>query len=109
MSLTPTVPELDVSLRGLTDWQQFGLHLPGIQPSDITVIEKDKHGDSKNQKLALYQQWLSVCPAASWKDVINALEIIREMTIAKSVRDKHTITPPQQNKVKLFYRFVNPL
>ncbi len=97
----PTVAELDTCLRDLTNWQQFGLHLPGIDSSDITIIEKDKDRDTINQRIVLYQKWLSVWSTASWKDVVNALEEIREMVIAKSVRDKYDINTKSTSELKV--------
>ncbi len=93
----PTVANLDTCLRDLTNWQDFGIHLPGIYPSDITIIENDKARDMINQRIALYQKWLSVCPTASWRNVVIALEKIREMTIAESVRDKYDINTTQDS------------
>ncbi len=97
MSFAPTVAKLDIRLKDLTNWQQFGTHLPGIDPSDITIIENDKVGDMIKQKIALYQKWISVCPTASWKDVVIALETIREKTIAESIRDKYDINTTQDS------------
>ncbi len=100
MSLAPTavtVAELDTCLRDLTNWQLFGSFLPGIHSSDITIIENDKDSDMNNQKIALYHKWLSVCPTASWKDVVNALEKIGELTIAGSVQAKYYSNTTQKS------------
>ena len=78
--------ELDKHLQNLVDWQQFALCLPGIQQSDISIIEKDKSGNTNAQKRGLYEKWLKKYPSASWSDVVRALEIVGENAIASSIR-----------------------
>ena len=82
----PTPAELQVQLHSLVNWETFGLHLPGIESSDIEKIQRDKfHVDQ--QKLSLFNKWLSVCPKASWSHVIIALEKAKEKSLANEVTE----------------------
>ena len=80
----PTPAELQVQLHSLVNWETFGLQLPEIESSDIEKIQRDKsHVDQ--QKLSLFNKWLSVCPEASWSHVITALEKAQEKALAINV------------------------
>lgn len=85
----PTIPELNQQLKDLVSWQEFALYLPGIDQTDIRVIESDKRDDISSQKIALYEKWLHVYPEALWVDVIRALETVRENSIAKQLMEKY--------------------
>ena len=80
----PTHAELQKQLDSLVHWEKFGLHLPGIESSDIERIKRDKSCVDE-QKLSLYNRWLSVCLNTSWSDVITALETAEEKTLANKV------------------------
>ena len=82
----PTVRELDQHLKDLVNWERFATHLPNIEQSYLDIIKKDEH-DVLNQKLALYKKWLKVCPTASWNDVIQALELIEEHSLASNLKE----------------------
>ena len=73
----PTPAELQVQLHSLVNWETFGLHLPGIENSDIEKIKLDRL-EVDQRKLSFYNKWLSVCPEASWSHVITALEKAKE-------------------------------
>ena len=80
----PTLAELQVQLHSLVNWETFGLHLPGIESSEIEKIKLNKP-EVDQKKLSLYNKWLSVCPEASWNHVITALETAQEKTLANKV------------------------
>ena len=81
----PSICELDEKLKGLVEWEIFGVHLNGIEGQHIQSIKKDP-GSNSLKKLALYHKWLSVYPNASWRHVLIALEKADESTLAKNVR-----------------------
>ena len=87
-----TVRDLDDHLRDLVKWKRFALYLPGIDYSEIQVIDTKNHGDVPEQKLLLFSKWLSVHPKATWQDVTQALEKADEFTIANKLRIK--LLPP---------------
>ena len=81
-----TVRDLDDHLRDLVKWKRFALYLPGIDQSDIEVIDTEKHDDVAEQKLLLFSKWLSVHPKATWEDVIQALEKSDELKMANKLK-----------------------
>ena len=89
----PTVQEMDECLKSLVNWQRFAIHLPEIEPEDISIIVNNKRDDICDQRLALYEKWLHAYPNASWDDVIQALEIVKENTIARKLKVKFSNTP----------------
>ena len=95
-----TVPELDKCLRDLVNWQRFAVHLPQIDQTDIRIIEKNNRDDVVDQKLALYEAWLKVCPDASWDNVIHALESVKENTLASKIKGKFPITAQKEQNLK---------
>ena len=87
-----TVRDLDDHLRDLVKWKRFALNLPGIDQSDIEVIVTEKRDDVAEQKLLLFDKWLSVYPKATWQDVTQALEKADKFTIANKLGMK--LLPP---------------
>ena len=97
----PNFKELDEHLSGIVKWERFALYLPGIKYEDIAIIQRNERDDVVNQKIALYNKWLKVCPTASWRDVINALEKVEENTVAEQIQKKFpteisAMSPKQQ-------------
>ena len=86
------VRDLDDNLRDLVKWKRFALYLPGIDQSDIEVIDTEKRDDVAEQKLLLFSKWLSVHPKATWQEVVLALEKTDEFTIANKLGMK--LLPP---------------
>ena len=89
----PEIQELDQYLGDLVKgWERFALHLPGIDQADIDVIKENSRDDVVDRKMTLYKKWLRVFPSASWSDVIQALEKVKENTIASSLRSKFPVS-----------------
>ena len=83
----PTERELDLELAELVNWQRFATHLPNLTRGDIEQIKQDNR-DVQRQKLELYGTWLRRCPNASWNDIVSALEISKEITLANVIKIK---------------------
>ena len=83
----PTMPELLEWLDELVEWQTFAHFLPKMERHFVAIIERNK-SDVTNQKIALYNKWLSVCPEANWGHVIDALEKSKETNVVKKVKEK---------------------
>ena len=81
----PTEAELDQHLKRFIDWYSFALHLPGMEQTHISELKENNPCDVKQQKLDLYAKWLSLCPSASWSDVVQALEDVGEFTMANEI------------------------
>uniref|UniRef100_A0A1X7SNR8 Death domain-containing protein n=1 Tax=Amphimedon queenslandica TaxID=400682 RepID=A0A1X7SNR8_AMPQE len=82
----PGISLLTLWLEPLVDWQPFGSCLPGITQHDVSIIEAES-SSVNDQKRKLYSKWLSVSPEATWNDVITALKIRRENTLAQNIKE----------------------
>ena len=81
----PTVNELSVALKKITEWKTFAVSLSQrIEPHHITEIQANESTISE-RKLALYMKWLQVCPDAKWSDVVTALKAIDEHALADTL------------------------
>uniref|UniRef100_A0A1X7SZV2 Uncharacterized protein n=1 Tax=Amphimedon queenslandica TaxID=400682 RepID=A0A1X7SZV2_AMPQE len=87
MNDRPTVSLLIQWLDPLVDWQSFGCCLPGITQHDVSKIEAD-YSKVNDRKRELYSKWLSVYSEAKWSDVITALTIRKENTLAQNIIDR---------------------
>ena len=96
VSVRPNYDQLIESLDTLVNWQKFGTFLPGIKSEDIQVIERDNKGTDK-QKATLFSKWLSVCPKASWQDVMSALQKSRELALESLIYQKLNISSSTTN------------
>ncbi len=100
VALELTVATLDEQLSRLVDWEKFGLQLRGVKNEDIETIKKNHPADNAGQRLALYHKWLTVCPDASWSDVVIALEKAGEYTLAEHIKIRqHNIGPHDRKEV----------
>ena len=93
MTAILTEKELVKELTRLVHWESFALQLPRIENSHIQIIKRD-HPYVDDQKLALFGKWLRLTPEASWKHVIDALEVVDENAIAEDIRRSKVYTNP---------------
>ena len=82
----PDVPLLIQWLQPLVNWKQFGMCLPGMSEHDISKIEAE-HAKIEDKKLALYSEWLSVHPKATWSIVITTLMNLKKNKLAQNIKD----------------------
>ncbi len=83
------VSELSIALRELDEWDIFATHLPDITQTDIRAIKCEVPGNTEQQKMALFNKWLKVCPNASWSNIVTALSTIRENTLALKIKSEY--------------------
>ena len=85
------------------DRHSFALRLPGMEERHISLTTENSPHDVEKQKLALYKKWLSVCPSASWSDVVQALEDVGEFTIANEIKNniRLALMPVQFENIEL--------
>ena len=88
MDRRPTVLELVDALRTLTKWTNFAQNLPNIEEHHIDKIKAENKDDIDEQKRVLFNKWLSICPGATFRHVISALEKSHNGTLADSLREK---------------------
>ena len=110
-----TERDLDEQLNDLVEWERFGLYLPGMTSHGIEKITKQKDSDCL-KKLALYKEWLKICPSPAWEDIIMALEKVGENTLASKIKQKtNTCSSPSKenqqviNKVKVSKHVIDEL
>ena len=83
-----TVQSIDEALKRLVKWKRFALNLPEIDETTLSIIEENRPLSVVDQKIDLYEEWLRVCPSASWEHIIAALEIAGEKRIASELEMK---------------------
>uniref|UniRef100_A0A1X7T5T9 Death domain-containing protein n=1 Tax=Amphimedon queenslandica TaxID=400682 RepID=A0A1X7T5T9_AMPQE len=84
----PDISLLIQWLEPLVPWKQFGSCLVEMKEHDILKIEQENiHLQTEHKKFALYSKWLSVNPKATWRDVIDALENIKENTLVQDIKN----------------------
>ncbi len=84
---TPLVHELTDALTDLVDWETFGVYLKGVKYEHILAIQK-KAFSNEEGKLQLFHKWLTVCPDASWDNVVEALEKTSLIVLAEKVKNE---------------------
>ena len=94
MKTTPTVRTLCFELEQLVDWQLLMLNL-GIQKHKNDIIERNFPQDVDRQKQEAFDMWLRVMPNACWKDVIDALFVMKENTLARELTRKYNWKDPR--------------
>ena len=70
----------------MTDWKLFGVSLDVPVENLDTIKLNDPHGGVENWKMEMFQFWLRSKPDASWKDVVQALELNRHDLLAARVK-----------------------
>ena len=106
MAECPEVRDLIQQLSSLVHWENFAINLKGIKHHEIEIIKKE-NSKVDEQKRALFNKWLSLCPDASWFDVISALDRAQEITLAEKVRRRCNCKqePRQDNPISHEIKF----
>ena len=105
---TPQISELTTELSSITEWQDFAVHLPNIEMTHIRQIEAQYKTISR-QKLALFENWLDLCPKASWEDVKNALHKVGQNAVAEKLPKPRSSIKPQPATPSAEQSLLNPI
>ena len=70
-------------------WQTLGIQL-GMTEDEIREIEQDHPGDTARRRTAMLDKWLRKEENPSWVSIIEALESMSEVNLAKKIRKKYT-------------------
>ena len=83
----PTVELLLKELKEVTDdWITVGVLL-GVPVNKLKTIKlDDPHGGVENWKIEMFHFWLRCKPDASWKDVVQTLELTDHGLLAARVK-----------------------
>lgn len=73
-----------------TEWYRLGLEL-GIDEEEMNIIEHDHKHSVMNALKATYNHWLHQItdPPPSWWEIVNALQQIKENSLAKKIKEKY--------------------
>ena len=83
----PTIQLLTKDVK-VARWQTLGIHL-GMTEDEIREIEQDYSGDTARRRTAMLDKWLRKEENPSWVSIIEALESMSEVNLAKKMRKKH--------------------
>ena len=86
MEKRPEVKDLVQQLKKLVRWEQFAENLPKIEQHHIKIIKAENKDNIDGQKRDLFNKWLAIYLGAKYSDVVEALEIAGETTLAGDVR-----------------------
>ncbi len=78
----------------------------GVEKFENDKIEKNFPNDIDRQKQEAFDKWLRMKPDACWKDVIDALYKMEEITLASSLAKKYAWEDP---RVRIQLLFINML
>ena len=86
--------ELVSELDQIVDWQLLMLNL-GVEKHKNDKIERNFPQDVNRQKQEAFDQWLRETPDACWKDIIDALFVMEENTLARKLTRKYNWKDPR--------------
>ena len=87
----PTIKQLTIELyKNLaSEWNLIGILL-GISDGELSTISQREHGDPQKCLVAMLSVWLhQTNPAASWREIANAVDFIGKQDIAQQIRQKY--------------------
>ncbi|XP_064387766.1 uncharacterized protein LOC135335953 isoform X2 [Halichondria panicea] len=78
----------------VNNWQLLMINM-GVEKFENDKIEKNFQNDTDRQKQEAFDKWLRMKPDACWKDVIDALYEIEEITLASILTRKYAWEDPR--------------
>ncbi len=94
MKSRPTLKDLMKELDPINKWQLLMINL-GVKKSENDKIEINFRCDIDRQKQEAFDKWLRMKPYACWKNVIDALYEMEEITLASSLARKYAWEDPR--------------
>ena len=79
--------DLSFELKTVANWSLLGINL-GVPIHELSRIEQAYRG-SERQKLQMLDLWLQRSHAPSWREVVNALELMGEIRVAERIQQKY--------------------
>ena len=73
------------------------MYLRGIGYVSTQAIQRE-YPSATRRKLALFNEWLRMCPDATWEHVIHALETAGENVIASDIRRDYSTPSSEEPK-----------
>ena len=72
----------------MSDWHTLGLNLD-LKYQQLKEIEKNHRGDDKVCKTKVLSCWLDNTLIPTWEDVVEALNLMDEHTVANKIQRKY--------------------
>lgn len=92
-----TIQLLLEELVEVDDWYTLGVAL-GVPVSQLKGIRESNPHDGRDRwKIEMFQLWLNSKPAASWADIIRAVEQLGHLSLAASLKSKYMSELTQQS------------
>ena len=79
--------DLSFELKTVANWCLLGIN-HGVPIHELSRIEQAYRG-SERKKLQMLDLWLQRSHAPSWREVVNALELMGEMRVAERIQQKY--------------------
>ena len=81
-------PQLkDLILVRTVKWYELGLQLE-VEGKDLDVIQANNQNNIEACKREMFSKWLGITPNASYQQVVEALQIVGEISEADHLRKK---------------------
>ncbi|XP_064388636.1 uncharacterized protein LOC135336701 isoform X2 [Halichondria panicea] len=90
----PMMKDLMKELVSVVDWQLLMINM-GMEKYENDKIERNFGCDIDRQKQEAFDKWLRKKPNACWKNVIDALYEIEEITLASSLAKRYNWKDPR--------------
>ena len=78
-----------MELLEVSDWELLGIYL-GVSPSTLHNVKRE-NTRVESMKYNMLAEWLKSTPEASWKDVVSALTVMKEICVAKIIKEKYNV------------------
>ena len=98
-AVKPCVKTLCNELVSVSDWRKLGLNLD-VQDYELDQIERSRPAEGiDGWKRETFSLWLRHKSSASWGDVVEALQRMRENTVAERIELKYIMGPEHASKL----------
>ena len=84
----PTLKELKVALKSVSDWHSLGVHLE-LKIHQLDTIEKNHRGDDERCKTEMLISWLNNSTIPTWEAIVQALGLIEHGRVADEIQRKY--------------------
>ena len=85
---TPSLEALTNELESVSDWHSLGVNLD-LKNQQLKEIEKNHCSDDKVCKTKVLSCWLDNTLIPTWEDVVEALNLMDEHTVANKIQRKY--------------------
>ena len=88
---TPTLKELKIALKSVSDWYSLGIYLD-LKSHQLKTIENNHRGDNERCGTEMLDCWLNNTATPTWEAIIKALDWMEQRGVADEIRRKCVIS-----------------